>query len=294
MDSSEHPPIDALDDVPTDASLAELLVLLDLEEVSPGIFLGGHAAMSARTDHVFGGLVASQALVAAGRTVPAGRAVHSIHAHFLRAGDHRVPLEYRVDLTRDGGAFSHREVAVHQRGRVIATFSCSFAVPLDGPEHSAAMPAVPGPEGLRPDHEVYAERPGSHPAARKVEVVELRTVPTAPSEFALWLRAAGPVGDDPLVHAAVLTYASDVRLLEPALRPHGASFLEDVTSPVRPVTLDHTVWFHEQARADEWLLLTAESPWAAHGRGLVRGAVFDGSGRLVAELAQQALIRFRT
>lgn len=283
-----------LDELPTCVPLAELLGLLELEQTAPDVFLGGHTEMSAQIDHVFGGLVAAQALVAAARTVPAERAVHALHAHFLRAGDHRVPLEYHVDETRDGGAFSHREVTARQHGRVIATFSCSFALPLEGPEHAIRPPVVPAPDTLRPDHEVYAERPGAHPTARAVDVVELRTVPGEPSELALWMRAAGPVGEDPLLHAAVLTYASDMRVLQPALRPHRVSLLDDVSSRVHPATLDHTIWFHEQPRTDAWLLLTAESPWASHGRGLVRGAVFDESGRLVAEVAQEALIRFRS
>lgn len=283
-----------LDEVPTSVPIAELLGLLELERPAVDVFLGGHTALSAQIDHVFGGLVAAQALVAAGRTVAADRAVHSLHAHFLRAGDHRVPVEYRVDRTRDGGSFSHREVTAHQRDREIATFSCSFALPLEGPEHAVRPPVVPGPDALRPDHEVLADRPGVHPTARAVDVVELRTVPGDPAQLAVWMRATGPVGDDPLLHAAVLTYASDLRILQPVLRPHRASLLDDAGSRVHPATLDHTVWFHETPRTDTWLLMTAESPWAAHGRGLVRGAVFDDTGRLVAEVAQEALVRFRT
>ena len=283
-----------LDHAPASVPLAELLDLLELERPAPDRFLGGHTAMSAAIDHVFGGLVAAQALVAAGRTVASERAAHSLHAHFLRAGDHRVPVEYRVDRTRDGGSFSHREVTAHQRERVIATFSCSFTIPQRGPEHSSRPPVVPGPDSLRPDHETLAGRPWVHPSALAVDVMELRSVPGDPARMAVWMRAAGLIGDDPLVHAAVLTYATDLRILQPVLRPHGVSLLDDVEGGVHPATLDHTVWFHEDVRAEEWLLMTAASPWAAHGRGLVHAQVFDPAGRLVADAAQEALVRFRS
>lgn len=275
--------------------LEELIDLLDLDEAAHDVFLGGHTALSTRIDHVFGGLVAAQALVAAGRTVAPDRAVHALHAQFLRAGDHRAPVEYRVDRTRDGGSFSHRLVSARQHDRVIATFSASFARSLPGPEHAVVAPDVPRPETLRPDHEVLADRPEVHPNARVVDVVELRTVPDeSPEVLRQWLRAAGTVDADPLVHAAVLVYASDLRILQPALRPHRLSLLDDVHSGAQPATLDHTVWFHEPTRVDRWLLLVATSPWAGHGRGLVRAEVFDATGRLVAEVAQEALIRVRS
>ena len=272
----------------------ELLRLLDLEAAEQDHFRGDHTAVSAEIDHVFGGLVAAQALVAAGRTVAHDRPVHALHAQFLRAGDHRVPLEYRVERTRDGGSFSHRAVVAAQHGRTIATFSCSFALPLHGPAHTTSAPGTPGPDTLPPDHVALAARPEVHPTARAVDVVELRTVPgDRPESLRLWMRAAGSVGDDPLLNAAVLAYATDLRILQPALRPHSESLLDDASAGIHPATLDHTVWFHEPVRTEEWMLLTADSPWAAHGRTLARGSVFDAAGRLVAEMAQEALVRFR-
>lgn len=278
-------------------SLDEVVGLLDLDFMEADVFAGGHTAMSAVLDHVFGGLVAAQAIMAAGRTVPADRAVHSTHGYFLRPGDHRAPMRLEVDRTRDGGSFSHRRVGVLQHGQLIADFSLSFARPLSGPEHQLPAPAAPGAIQLRPDREVLAERPDMHPAATAREAFDLRTVgltEEAAEGMLQWLRADGEPGDDPLVHAALLAYATDLRILQPILRRHGASLLDGGHPRVVPATVDHTVWFHAPTRVDEWLLVSADSPWAGAGRGLARASVYDLAGRLVADVAQEAMVRFRS
>lgn len=274
--------------------LDELVGLLDLEEVGTDHYRGGHTAMSAQLDHVFGGLVAAQALVAAGRTVAADRAPHSLHAYFLRPGDHRVPMELHVARNRDGGSLSHRTISVEQDGEVIAALSGSFARPLEGPEHQLEAPATVGPDELRPDHEVAAALDDVHPAAKVIDGFELRTAPrgAADGTHRMWLRAAGTVGADPLLNAALLVYASDLRVLQPILRPHHINQLGSARR-VMPATIDHTVWFHAPARVEAWHLMVSDSPWAADGRGLARGSVFDADGRLVASVAQEAMVRYR-
>lgn len=280
---------------PGGVPLAELIALLDLEEFGSDRFRGAHTAMSATLDHVFGGLVMAQALVAAGRTVAPERAPHSLHAHFLRAGDHREPMTLHVRRTRDGGSLSHRRVVVEQHARAIAELTLSFALEMPGPEHQAAMPAAPAPETLPPDHEMLGE--SAHPAARAIDAFELRTVgltsETGQEHLRLWLRAAGPAPEDPLLHAALFAYASDLRILEPILRRHGGSLLRRPDPSWVGTTLDHTVWFHSPVRVDDWLLLVADSPAARSGRGLARGSAYDSAGLLVAGVAQEALLRSR-
>jgi acyl-CoA thioesterase-2 len=284
---------------PRTTSLAELLVLLELTALGDDAFEGGHPRSAVVNRHVFGGLVAAQALVAAGRSVEAPRTVHSLHCYFLRRGDPDAPVVHRVARSRDGGTFTHRQVRVEQHGRPIMEMACSFALPRpERPrlQHQAMAPATPGPDTQRPDHEVYAELVGPATIAREVDAFELRTVglerraasrTPAEARVRYWTRTTGPVPAEPALHAALLTYASDLRILHAALRPHGLAMYD---GHVRPASVDHAVWFHQPARVDDWLLWDTESPWADHGRVLVRGRAFDTSGTLVAEVAQEGLI----
>lgn len=288
-------------DAPWTTPLPELVALLDLARRGDDLFDARHSRAAVTTGHVFGGLVAAQALVAAGRTVEPDRHVHSLHAYFLRPGNASLPLQLEVERTRDGRSFSHRRVAAVQDGRAIAELSCSFALPRDGVRHQARGPHAPAPESLRPDHEVLAEMPEVvSPYGTSPDAFDLRTVGLGPGWFGervppeeptlVWKRASGPVPDEPLVHAALLAYASDMRILHPVLRPHGRSMYGD---DVRPATIDHAVWFHAPVRAEDWLLWQCDSPWAADGRGFVRATVYDTDGALVAEAAQEGLISLR-
>src|ERR1700744_5200490 len=105
-------------------ALDRLLDLLDLEQIEVNIFRG--RSPDERVQRVFGGQVAGQALVAAGRTVPADRPVPSLHAYFIRPGDPSVPLVYTVDRVRDGRSFTPRRVTPIQHGKPIFTLSASF------------------------------------------------------------------------------------------------------------------------------------------------------------------------
>ena len=278
--------------------LPELVALLELTPDGEDRFAAGHSVASVTTGHVFGGLVAAQAVMAAGRTVPAGRTIHSLHGYFLRPGDAAVPLHLEVDRTRDGRSFSHRRVSAVQDGRVIAEFTCSWAIPRAGLAHQTTAPAAPDPETIRPDHEVLRDLPvGMTRYGTSPDAFDLRTVGLGPGWFEskapageptlVWKRAAGAVPDDALLHAALFTFASDMRILHPVLRPHGLAMYG---VDVRPATIDHAVWFHRPVRVEDWLLWQCESPWAGDGRGFVRAKVYGTDGTLVAEAAQEGLI----
>jgi acyl-CoA thioesterase-2 len=252
---------------------------------------------------VFGGQVASQALVAAARTTDADRVVHSLHAYFLRPGDTRVPIVYDVERTRDGRAFSTRRVVARQHGRSIFYMSASFHLAEDGLDHQDPMPAVAAPEDCPELGDVLARLTGRPRAEwdREWAALDVRYAGNSraggtlhsdahPALARVWLKAAGPVGPDPVLHAAVLAYASDLTLLSVALVPHG-TYIGDPR--LQPASLDHAMWFHRPLRADEWLLYDQVSPSASGGLGFATGRLFTVDGRLVATAVQEGLIRLR-
>ncbi|MBT2333433.1 acyl-CoA thioesterase II [Variovorax paradoxus] len=278
----------------------ELVALMQLEPLGGDRFLAQSEDIG--TPAVFGGQVLGQSLAAASLTVGADRPVHSMHAYFLLPGEH-APIEYSVDRVRDGRSFTTRHVVARQQERIIFEMSASFQTVDDGVEHQFAMPAVVGPEGLvsEIDQRIalgdrLPERwriKGLEPHGieyRRVEADDLLTPAVRPSESAIWMRAIAPLPDDPVVHRALLAYASDHGLLRAAMLPHGLSF---ISGQVRPASLDHAMWFHRDFRMDDWLLYVLDSPSASGARGLCRGSLFTRDGRLVASTAQEGMLRVR-
>jgi acyl-CoA thioesterase II len=278
--------------------LDEIVALLDIAPQGDSVFVGQHSRGAVETGHVFGGLVAAQATVAACRTVDPQRPIHSLHAYFLRPGDPTNPIEIRVELTRDGRAFSHRRVSAIQGGRAIMEMACSFATPEPGLHHQVSMPSVPAPEDLASDWIQLQTLPDVVPSLARPAAFDIRSVGNhsrisrdlgeATDRSRMWMRADGEVGDDPVLHTALFVYASDMTVLDPVTRPNARSM---TAGDVLPTTIDHAVWFHRRARADDWWLCDVDSPWAGDGRGYARGSVFDRNGLLIAEIAQEGLIR---
>ena len=280
--------------MPQDA-VDDLVKLLDLEPIEVNIFRG--TSPDEDRQRIFGGQVAGQALVAAARTVEPDRLVHSLHAYFLRAGDPQVPVLYEVDRIRDGGSFTTRRVVAIQHGRAIFNMSASFQVTEDGYDHAFPMPGVPDPEGLPTMRErlAHAGVPLT-PWMERPRPIDIRHVDWPGADGVrhreprqnVWLRADGRLPDDPILHTIVLTYASDMTLLDTSTLPHGGSWFEP---SLFMASLDHAMWFHRSFRADDWLLYAQDSPNATGGRGLSRGLVFTRDGTLVATVMQEGLIR---
>ena len=276
----------------------ELLEVLALERIEENIYRGHHPRGG--LSRTFGGQTAAQALVAASRTVDPDRAIHSLHSYFLRPGDPSLPTLFLVERLRDGGSFSTRRVHGIQHGKAIYSFAASFHRSEEGFSHADEMPDVPAPESLPTFSEAlapYAERlPVSAILAGTIDLRAIDPHPFAqrdlgPREEArhrVWMRAAGRLPDDAIVHASMLAYMSDVTLLHPVLARHGVSFSLD---PVMGASLDHALWFQRPFRADEWLLYDAVSPSAIGGRGLAMGRIFAADGRLVAAVVQEGLVR---
>jgi acyl-CoA thioesterase-2 len=277
-------------------ALALLVDLLDLERIEVNTFRGRHP--EEERQRTFGGQVAAQALMAAGRTVEVG-AVHSLHSYFLRPGDPSIPILYEVDRIRDGRSFTTRRVVAIQHGRAIYNMQASFHVDEQSIEHQFVMPAVPGPETIRRLDERIEDEGGNidewfkrqHPIDQRF-VGELPWSPNRSKEphQQIWIKADGELPEDPLLHACVITYASDMSLFDSILAPHSIRW---DNGSFMGASLDHCMWFHQPLRADEWLLYDTDSPIAAQGRGLARGFLFDRHGRLCVSLAQEGLVRMR-
>ncbi|WP_442893244.1 acyl-CoA thioesterase [Aquipuribacter sp. SD81] len=247
---------------------------------------------------VFGGQVLGQSLMAAGRTVDADRLPHSLHAYFLRPGDPSVPIDFSVERLRDGRSFSARRTHALQHGRPILSMIASFQTADEGLEHGEPVPDAPQPESLPTTADVLAGV--EHPVAeywsferpmdiRNVdEPIFLRPATARRSDSAVWLRTTAALPDEPLLHAAVMAFASDYSLLEAVLRRHGVAWS---TPGLKIASLDHAMWFHRTGRADDWLLYTHRSPSASNARGLVQGHMHDRRGRLVATVAQEGMVR---
>jgi len=279
--------------------VAELVALLTLERLEDNLFRGQSRDIG--TKYVFGGQVLGQALSAAQQTVEDKRAVHSIHAYFLRAGDIEAPIIYHVDRTRDGHSFSVRRVTAIQHGQPIFVFAASFQHDEPGVSHQFHMPEVPMPEDVEPNVAPPADVMEKLPAKMqrwlsRMGPFEMRPIyprdevkpPKRPPYQQVWLRLIDKVDDAPELHRALLAYASDFYLLGTTTFPHGISYYQP---NVQMASLDHAMWFHRPFRVDDWLLYSLDSPTAQNARGLARGQFFTRDGILVASTAQEGLIR---
>ena len=278
-------------------ALQDLIELLDLEPIEVNIFRG--VQPDEDRQRVFGGQVAGQALVAAARTVDEpGRRVHSLHAYFLRPGDPSVPILYDVDRLRDGRSFTTRRVVAIQHGRPIFNLQASFHDPEPGLDHHMKGPTdVPPAEslpGFRERMHAHRERMGQW--YDRPRPIDTRYVPPDPAfqpdvkteRQLIWMRADGRLPDDPVLHACIVTYASDMSLLDTALRPFGMSSFKD---NLMMASLDHAMWFHRPFRADEWLLYQQQALSSSGARGLSGGSIYNTDGQLVANVVQEGLIR---
>ncbi|HSZ49246.1 MAG TPA: acyl-CoA thioesterase II [Streptosporangiaceae bacterium] len=283
-------------------ALDALVALLDLEQIERDIFRG-RSPEGEQRQRVFGGQVAGQALVAAGRTVPADRPVHSLHAYFIRPGDPAVPLVYLVERVRDGRSFTTRRVTVVQHGKTIFTLSASFQETEPGFfDHFEPMPDVPAPDEVEPTsvrlRRLFGPAVDEYTRDSPIELrhvgplsVEVERDPSlATPDNVVWLRADGDLPDDPLLHVCLMTYASDMTLLDTVLHAHGVSWSDGL---IVGASLDHAMWFHRPFRADRWLLYAQDSPSASGGRGLARGEVYTSEGELVVSVVQEGLLRRR-
>ncbi|WP_245542762.1 acyl-CoA thioesterase [Pseudoclavibacter soli] len=253
------------------------------------------------TGRVFGGQILAQALTAATKTVPDDRFVHSLHGYFLRGGDIELPVDFSVETLRDGRSFSQRRVQAYQNDQPILSMITSFQTDDPGLQHEVRPPeGIPAPEDLPSTSETLASAP--EVVRRYFSDYRAFTMRHYPSPIyvsvdddardapwqAVWIKTREPLGDDRGLHAAALAYASDYTTFEPILRKHGIPW---AYPGLNTASLDHAMWFHRPARADEWVLYVQDSPSAQGGRGLTVGRMFTRDGTLIATVAQEGLVR---
>ena len=264
--------------------LERLLALLDLETIDRNLYRGANPGMpNGGGGRVFGGQVASQALMAASNTVDVEHRVNSLHAYFLRPGRPGMPIIYSIDRIRDGKSFTTRRVVAVQDGEAIFNLDASFHKEEPGGEFELAAPLanVPRPEDLPPHEHGFGMM-----HRRPIETRELESGPTPTSTRAMWVRADGKLPDDFALQACVLTYMSDSGPVGAARRPVLGQYPSWMGA-----SLDHTMWFHRPVRADEWLLYDLEAVACSNARGLARGTMWTQDGHLGVSITQEALIR---
>jgi acyl-CoA thioesterase-2 len=272
----------------------EILSILELETVELDIFRG-FSPPKRTGGRIYGGQVVAQSLAAAYRTVE-GRTCHSLHSYFIRPGDPKIPILFKVERVRDGGSFSVRRVVAIQHGVQIFNLAASFQVPEEGFEHQIEMPPAPGPEGLKNEEELREAEgieEGRMPwpvEVRPTDPRPHRAVESLEPTDSVWFRARESVGDDVAVNQCALAYGTDMTLLDTSLRPHPVDWN---SGGMQVASLDHALWFHHHSDFSRWHLYVQDSPSASGGRGFNRGSIFDASGRLVASASQEALIRYR-
>jgi acyl-CoA thioesterase-2 len=232
---------------------------------------------------LFGGQVAAQALLAACRTVPAERPPHSLHSYFIRPGRPDTTLELVVERTRDGRSFTTRHVTALQEGKAIFSMSASFHVLEPGTDWQE-----PAPRPARLEEGEGAPGLETPRAFWHFSPFEIRPVRLDPQRFVphpCWVRLVEELPDDPALQACALTYVSDTAVVASARAPQDQGQMASMAS------LDHAVWFHRPVDVGRWHLFSVDPVSNFGGRGLARATLHDGDGRLVASIAQEALIR---
>lgn len=274
-----------------------LLGLLDLEQTGTDTFLGQHPEkVWSRT---FGGQLVAQAIIAAGRTVGPERPVHAVNAHFVRGGDVKKPIEYRVERHRDGRAFANRTVTAYQDDQELFVMLAAFQDYGKGLEHATPQPQVPDPdglprveesfEGLEDRLQMFVQAP--HPIDMRYTNEPawiLKGTGETLNHNRVWMKADGTLPDDPLIHVATLGYSSDTTVLDSIITTHGLSWGFD---RIVAATVNHSIWFHRPFRFDDWALYATQSPVAAGQRGLAMGHFYSRAGELLATVVQEGVIR---
>lgn len=233
---------------------------------------------------LYGGQIVAQGLRAAAASVEEGFRVHSLHAYFIRRGDHNEPIRFEVDRLRNGRSFVTRSVVARQAIGAILQMSASFQRDEPGPTvERAQAPQVAAPEEI--------------PSSLWTPMFDSRKVksPQNPGHVTAWFKMSDEIGDDPLLQACALAFVSDDVPTETVVSQHPDYGNPDVPEDAwMAASLDHAIWFHHTPVVDDWLLTDTTCHGLISSRGLAVGYAFDQSGNHVATFAQETLVRHRT
>jgi acyl-CoA thioesterase-2 len=279
---------------------ARLQALFELEEIEKGLYRG--KSWDLGFPALYGGQVLGQSVIAAYRSLPDDRRIHSFHSYFLLPGDATKPVVYNVETLRDGRSFSARRVKAVQNGRTIFYMTASFQKAEEGLTHQfSVMPDMPDPETVDKDikfqednfDKLSSRMKEALPFHRPVDIRTINgsytfdTVKRDPKRQ-LWFKGTEKTSADIALNQASLAYASDFQFLSTALQAHGMAIHD---KSLRLATIDHAMWFHHSFRFDDWLMYDMESPFSGSGRALVQGKIYNKEGLLVASSVQEGLLR---
>ncbi|GJU56038.1 acyl-CoA thioesterase, RmlC-like jelly roll fold, HotDog domain protein [Tanacetum coccineum] len=281
-------------------TIAPVEHILSLDPLDVNTFRGMTLKGAPKSDKIYGGQFMGQALSAASKTVNFLKTLHSFHAHFLLAGDINIPVIYQVDRLRDVPNFATRRVNAVQQERIVFFLIASFHREEEGFDHQEpTMPSVPDPETLMPKGgleegvklppRIEASTSTSVPWPTEIRPVDTQShsvhIKSSPS-ISYWLRAKGRLPDDQTLHRCVGAYFSDLLFIQISLNPHRREGVIPSS-----ISLDHSMWFHRDFRADDWLLYVIDSPTAYNARGFSRGQMFNRKGELVLSAMQVGVVR---
>jgi acyl-CoA thioesterase-2 len=280
--------------------IARLPELFELEALETGLYRGQSWDLGFRA--LYGGQVLGQSVMAAYKSVPDDRCIHSFHSYFLLPGDASKPVVYDVEIVRDGRSFSARRVKAIQNGRTIFYMTASFQLPEEGLSHQFTnMPLMPDPNSVDSDIKFYDNNFDKLSNRMKEALpfhrpVDIRTLNGSHSFNAvkrdpirqLWMKGRDKVSADIAINHASLAYASDYHFLSTALQAHGLAVQD---KSLLLATIDHAMWFHQPFKFDDWLMYEMESPFSGNGRALVQGKIYNKEGVLVASSVQEGLLR---
>ncbi|WP_333892381.1 acyl-CoA thioesterase [Mycolicibacterium gadium] len=271
-------------------TLADVVATLEVERVDEHHFLATQLDNPAH--HIVGGHIAGQALMAASLTAP-GRTPHSVHVYYIRAGDARAPVDIHVDVARDGGALSTRQITARQNGQILLEALASFSEPIESVDYHQPMPGVADPESLPPIQEQladYADELSGHWV--RPQPFDLRYVdapprlaielPELPPRMRMWWRPNGSAPADPVLGSCLLTYLSGTTMVEVALTQRRQTPLSAFNA-----LIDHALWFHRPVDLSDWVLSDQFSPSGVAGRGLSTSTMYNRSGQLVCIATQE-------
>ena len=271
-------------------NLADVIATLGVDRLDDDHFQAPQLDNPAH--HIVGGHIAGQALMAASLTAP-GRTPHSVHVYYVRAGDAREPVDFLVDVARDGGALSTRQVTARQNGQILLEVLASFSAPIEALDYHQPMPDVPDPESLPPVQEQlagYSDEFGGHWV--RPQPFDLRYVDPPPrlaqelsepsARLRMWWRPNGSVPDDEVLHSCLLTYLSGTTMVEAALARRRQTPIGTFNA-----LIDHALWFHRPVDLSDWVLSDQVSPSGIGGRGLSTSTMYNRAGQLVCIATQE-------
>jgi acyl-CoA thioesterase-2 len=277
----------------------ELLAVLNLKRAGDDLFIGTHPSKNPM--RTFGGQLMSQSFVASCRTLVRDDLPPSaLSVHFINGGDTDKDIEFHVVRLRDERRFANRRVDAVQDGVLLSTALISYMSGGRGLEHAVAPPEVAEPH-TRPSlrallsgyeetvpHFVNALQPIEWRYTNDPSWI-MRKKGEKLTHNRVWLKAAGVLPDDPMLHTATMIYSSDTTVLDSVITTHGLSWGFD---RIFAASANHTMWFHRQVNFDDWVLYSTSSPVAADSRGLGTGHFFDRSGQVVATVVQEGVLKY--